>query len=200
MQPASETQIIRPGLAYWQAYDPAVKTDLCCCAFDSPEGLVFCDPVPLEAAALDDLLDLQGKGRAPGAILLTSANHERHAAALARQFGLEIWARSAARGHVAATRWFEEGDCLFGAEAIALEGFAAGETAFHLEGVLLLGDALINIAPYGFAILPDKYCEDPKLARESLRKLLRYPVEVLAFAHGLPIVSEAGSRLAALVG
>ena len=88
---------------------------------------------------------------------------------------------------------------MFGAEAISLEGFAAGETAFWIDGLLVVGDALINTAPYGFAILPDKYCDDPKLARESLKKLLRFPVQIMAFAHGLPIVSQAGERLAGLL-
>jgi hypothetical protein len=197
MKPALETQIIRPGLAFWQAYDPAVKTDLCCCAFDAPAGLVFCDPVPLDAVALDGLL----AGRLPHAVLLTSANHERNAGAIARRFGIDIWAHSAARGQAPATRWFEDGESLFGGvEAVFLDGFAPGESAFWLDGLLLIGDALVHIAPYGFSILPDKYCMDPGLARESLRKLLRFPVEILTFAHGLPIVSQASRRLAGLVG
>jgi len=197
MKPAPEYQIIRPGLAFWQAYDPAVKTELCCCAFDVPEGLVFCDPVALAPAALEELLG----GQTPGAILLTNANHERNAVPLARQLGVEIWAHSGARGHVAATRWFEDGEILFGGvEAVALDGFAAGESAFWLEGLLLVGDALINAEPYGFSMLPDKYCEDPKSARQALKKLLRFPAEMLVFAHGLPIVSQAAERLAGLVG
>ena len=195
MRAALEYQIIRPGLFFWQAYDPAVKTDLCCCAFDTPEGLVFCDPVPLDAPALEELMH----GRAARAIVLTNGNHERNAAALARRFGVDVWAHSGARDVAAATRWFEDGGRLFGAEAILLDGFAAGESAFWLDGLLLLGDALINVPPYGFSILPDKYCADPRAARESLKKLLQFPVEILAFAHGLPIVSRAAQRLAGLL-
>lgn len=196
MKAAAEYQAIRPGLAFWQAYDPAVKTDLCCCAFDTPEGFVFCDPVPLVPAALEELL----AGRPPRAILLTNANHQRDALSLARRFDIEICAHSAARGEVAATRWLEDGEMLFGAKAIGLEGFAPGETAFWLDGLMLVGDALINVAPYGFSMLPDKYCTDPRRGRQSLKKLLPYPMEILAFAHGLPIVSHASERLAALLG
>jgi hypothetical protein len=195
MKPAAEYQIVRPGLAFWQGYDPGVKTDLCCCAFETADGLVFCDPVPLAADAMEELLE----GGTPRGILITSANHERNAVALARQYGIEIWANAWARGKIAATRWFEEGEVLFGAEAISLEGFAAGETAFWVDGLLVVGDALINTAPYGFSMLPDKYCDDSKLARESLKKLLRFPVLIIAFAHGLPIVSQAGERLAGLL-
>ena len=196
MQPALEYQTIRPGLFFWQAYDPAVKTDLCCCAFQAPGGLVFSDPVPLAPAALDELL----AGGAPHAILLTSANHQRDALPLARRFGIDVWAHSAARGQAPATRWFEDGELLFGGvEAISLDGFAPGECAFWLGGLIVLGDALVHIAPYGFSILPDKYCADPKRGRESLKKLLRFPAEILTFAHGLPIVSQARERLAGLL-
>jgi len=195
MKPAPEYQIIRPGLAFWQAYDPAVKTDLCCCAFDTPAGPVFCDPVPLAADAMEELLG----GRLPQGILLTSANHERDAVPLARRFRIEIWAHSDARGHVPAARWFEDGELLFGARAIALPGFARGETAWLLDDLLILGDAVINLPPYGFSMLPDKYCEDPRLARESLKKLLPLPVEIITFAHGLPIVTQAAARLASLL-
>jgi glyoxylase-like metal-dependent hydrolase (beta-lactamase superfamily II) len=87
-----------------------------------------------------------------------------------------------------------------GVRAIALEGFAPGETAFWLEGLLIVGDALIHAAPYGFSILPDKYCAEPKRGRESLRRLLPMPVEILTFAHGLPIVASAHDRLARVIG
>jgi len=197
MRPAAEYQTIRPGLFFWQAYDPAVKTDLGCCAFETPGGLVFTDPVPLEEEALEELTG----GRAPQAIVLTSGNHERNAAALAQRFGIEVRAHSGVAGHVTAARWFEDGEKVCGAaEAVCLEGFAPGETAFWLDGALLIGDALINVPPYGFAMLPEKYCANPKAARASLAKLLRFPVEIVTFAHGLPIVSRARERLAELIG
>lgn len=62
-----------------------------------------------------------------------------------------------------------------------------------------MGDALIHVDPHGFAILPERYCDDAPRARESLKRLLHPPTEVLMFAHGLPIVSRAGERLAALL-
>jgi len=197
MSPAAEFQTVRPGLQFWQAYDPSVKTDLCCCALETDEGVIFCDPVPLDSLAEEELM----AGREARAIVLTSANHERNAAVLARRYGIDIWARSAAKGHVAATRWYEEGPILDGAlEAVALDGFAHGETALWWRDVLLVGDALINLPPYGFSVLPRKYCEDAEAGAESLKKLLRYPVETLAFAHGLPLVSQARERLAELIG
>jgi len=197
MHAALEYETVRPGLFFWQVYEPAVKTDLCCCAVETPEGLVFCDPVPLAAGALEELVE----GRTPRAVLLTNGNHERDAAGFARWLGVEVWAGTGARGEVAATRWVEEGEVLFGGvEAVGLEGFAAGEMAYRLDGLLVVGDALVNVEPYGFSMLPEKYCSDAKLGRGSLRKLLGYPVEVLTFAHGLPIVAQARERLAGVIG
>ena len=49
-------------------------------------------------------------------------------------------------------------------------------------------------------MLPEKYCEDAAKGRESLKKLLRFPVEIVTFAHGLPIVSQARQRLAGVAG
>jgi len=193
---AAEFQTVRPGLFFWQAYDPGVKTDLCCCALETPEGLIFCDPVPLDSLAEEELM----AGREARAILLTSGNHERNAAALARRYGVEIWAPDGARGGVIASRWYRAGEILCGGvEAIGLEGFGPGESALWWQGVLVLGDALINVPPYGFAPLPDKYCEDPAIGGASLRKLLPLPVEILIFAHGLPIVSQARERLAGVI-
>jgi glyoxylase-like metal-dependent hydrolase (beta-lactamase superfamily II) len=197
MRAAAEYQVIRPGLYFWQVYDPTVKTELCCCALETGEGLFFCDPVALDGAALEELVE----EREPRGIVLTNGNHERNAAALARQFGIEVWAHEGARGEVAATRWFRDGEVLFGSvETVGLRGFAAGETALWQDGVLLMGDALIHAEPYGFAMLPEKYCEDAKAGRESLKKLLRYPVEIVVFAHGLPIVARARERLAGVIG
>jgi hypothetical protein len=196
MHAAPEFQTIRPGVFFWQVYEPAVKTELCSCAFETPAGLVFCDPVLLAEEALEELTE----GRKPAGILLTNGNHERNAPGLAGRFGIDIWAHLGARDEVAATRWFEDGEALFGAEAVRLEGFAPGETAFWIDGLLIIGDALIHAPPFGFSMLPEKYCEDAKAGRESLKRLAGLPVDLLAFAHGLPIVSRARERLAALIG
>ena len=127
-------------------------------------------------------------------------NHARWSEPLAKQLGVEVWAQTGARGEVPATRWFAEGDALFGSlTAVALEGFAAGETALAGAGLVIFGDALIHAAPYGFSMLPEKYCEDAKAGRQSLRKLAQFPVEIMVFAHGMPIVSRAAERLAVLL-
>ena len=84
-----------------------------------------------------------------------------------------------------------------GLAAITIEGAASGEMAFHFAdsgGTLVVGDALINFEPYGFTMLPAKYCSNQKQMRGSLRQLLDWPFERLLFAHGSPILSSARAR------
>jgi hypothetical protein len=83
-----------------------------------------------------------------------------------------------------------------------IDGAPVGEIAIHLEdrnGTMVIGDALINFEPYGFALLPPKYCTDAKVMRRSLAKLLDYSFERMLFAHGLPILAGARERLAQLL-
>jgi glyoxylase-like metal-dependent hydrolase (beta-lactamase superfamily II) len=88
-----------------------------------------------------------------------------------------------------------------GFENIPLPGAGEGERGyFHPESrTLVLGDALINLAPHGLALLPDKYCTDPTRLRESVRLLARLPVERIFFAHGAPIVHDGASRIRELI-
>jgi hypothetical protein len=64
---------------------------------------------------------------------------------------------------------------------------------------MIMGDALINFEPHGFALLPAKYCRDSKLMRQSLPRLLERPFERMLFAHGTPILSGAHTRLEQLL-
>src|SRR5438270_7331179 len=84
-------------------------------------------------------------------------------------------------------------------EVLEVAGAVDGEIAlYHASngGTLIVGDALINLEPYGFSLLPRKYCLNEKQMRNSLCKLLARPAERMLFAHGMPIVSgtTAGSR------
>ncbi len=201
------------GLAVWQAYDPATKVDLSSSALRIGRELLFIDPIPLADAALASLID----GATPAGLLLTNENHERAAADFARQFGIPIRAHREALPAFPpslAVEPFEDGARLFGAlTAIALPGGPAGETALYWPGskgepggVLILGDALINLESTGFAFLPERYCQDAKALKASARKLLAVHAEpggglrAIAFAHGTPLVTAAAERLRALVG
>ncbi|HWB59235.1 MAG TPA: hypothetical protein VG733_07075 [Chthoniobacteraceae bacterium] len=196
MRPVEEIQRVNERVVFWSGYDPAVKTDLCSHAYLATPGWVLVDPIPLREEALEEL---QGGGKI-AAIVLTSANHGRAAADFQKRFRTPVFAHTAARGEISieVTGWVRDGEGICGLQAIHLPGFVSGEIALHAPeagGALMMGDALINLESTGFALLPDKYCDDPKLARESARKLLQFSFELMTFAHGLPIIAGAKQRL-----
>ena len=84
---------------------------------------------------------------------------------------------------------------------IPLPGAGEGETAFfhNSTGSLVLGDALIHLTPHGLMPLPDKYCTDPLLLKNSLAGLLRFPIRRIFFAHGDPILQDGFERIQKLL-
>jgi len=198
MARADEIHEVRHGLYFWQAYEPAVKVELSCCACRTRRGLVFVDPIPLAKLALEELLE----AGPPAAIVLTNGNHARAAAEYRKRLSIPIYAHGDAVEELglAVDHPVNDGDVVMDELTVTrLPGSAAGEIALAGNGAWHLGDALIHLPPMGFSLLPDKYCDDPKELRHSVEKLLRIPFEVLTFAHGLPIVAHARQRLSQLL-
>lgn len=201
MQPADDFQTMPGGLYFWQGYDPSVKTDLCSSALVIDGALYFIDPVPLAKEPLQMLVS----DAVPAGIILTNGNHARAAAVYRKKFAVPVFAHREAQGgfDVEVDHWLEDGASIASAlTVIHLPGAANGEMAIHSAaggGVMLVGDALINIEPHGFTFLPDKYCADARRMKQSLRKLLQFSFEAMTFAHGLPVVSGAKQRLAQLL-
>lgn len=199
MLAADEVQQVRDGLWCWQRFQPSVKVDCTSTAIRVGTQLAFIDPIPLAAEALAEITS-QAE---PAAIVVTNGNHDRAVAQLRSQFKIPVIAHAAAvaeLGFAVDRTVSDEEEVLDGLRVITLPGAGAGEIALHdARGWLMLGDALINLEPDGLALLPEKYCIDAAELRRSLRKLLRFPSEVLTFAHGLPLVSRVGPRLQALL-
>ncbi len=198
MASADEIHEVRPGLFFWQAYEPAVKVDLSCCARQTAKGLVFIDPIPLKKSAERELL----AHAAPRAIILTSGNHARAAEEYRQRFSIPIHAHAEAEAELGLKidHALADEDVVLDEFSVAtLPGAAVGEIALFAGDTLHLGDALIHLPSFPFGLLPDKYCTDPRELRRSLGKLLRFPFEVLTFAHGLPIVAHARQRLSQLL-
>jgi len=200
MRPVDEIQRVNDRLVFWQGYDPSVKVDLCSHAYLAAEGWVLVDPIPLR----DDVLaEFRGKEKI-AAIVLTNANHERASADFHKKTNAPIFAHADAQGDISPgeIHWIQDGGQVCGLTAVPLPGFVAGEIALHAPdagGTVMTGDALINLESTGFTLLPDKYCDDPKLAGESAQKLLQFSFEVMTFAHGLPIIAGARRRLEQLL-
>jgi hypothetical protein len=213
MAVAQEFQRIHPRVAFWVAYEPAVKCDLSCCALRCREGWVWVDPIGL--ASMDALL----AEAPPAAIVLTNGNHARAAAALRDRMQIPVIAHTDAAdelaGEVVVDRRVTGEDAALFPElrALRVHGAGPGEMALlltpslseaeagvrHSGNVLVLGDAVVNVAPVGFCFLPDKYCQDPRALRESVGKLLRFDFELLTFAHGAPLVAGPKDKLRSLL-
>ena len=194
MKPVPEYSTVRPGLFHWHRYEPAVKCDCSSMAIVTPAGLIFIDPIPLADEALKELV--AESFSAPAAVVLTSGNHQRESLSLAKRFGIPVFAPADAGDDIIADQLFRSGDPVAGMESIDLPGFGPGETGFLHEGALIFGDALINLEPEGLRLLPEKYREDKKKSLRSLAALKGLKAQILFFAHGNPIIQNAGSRLA----
>jgi len=191
-----------PGFWVWQAYDSSVKVDLFSSAILTSAGIYIVDPIPLDDA---DLRELSQAARIAG-IIVTNANHLRASSAYSDRFSAPILADPRSFPDLKPARFAEakNGAAIGGEfEVIQVEGAVAGEIALYHPlngGTLIFGDALINFEPYGFCLLPRKYCLNEKQMRSSLRSLLTRSAERMLFAHGMPILSGATARLQQLLG
>lgn len=194
---AEDIVAVSGSLFTWQAYEPAVKCDLSSCALVTDDGLLLVDPIELAAPALSRLVT----GRRAAAIALTNGNHTRAAAVFRARLGVPIFAAGNADGlEIAPDATAADGALLPGGiRVVSLPGAGPGEIALIGNGVACIGDALINLPPEGFRVLPAKYCCDPAELGNSLRKLLSYEFQVMTFAHGTPLIGEGRRRLEQLL-
>jgi glyoxylase-like metal-dependent hydrolase (beta-lactamase superfamily II) len=201
MPPATDVIQIRPGLFVWQNYDPSVKSDLFSTALETAAGLFLVDPIPLATESFDQLTTT----RKLAGVIVTNANHHRDSVRQANKFSLPLFAHvdAALPPEVRQFRKLESGTLPGGdLRTIAIEGAAPGEIVLHHPrdgGTMVVGDALINFEPYGFTLLPAKYCSNAKQMRRSLRQLLDFEFEWMLFAHGTPLLKSARQRLEQLL-
>jgi len=194
---AHELQLLPPYLALWHAYDRTARVELYSTAIRTGDGLIVIDPTALNRRAFCEL-DRLGPVTS---ILLTNVNHERAADSFANNYAAPIFGPKELIDAGNRFRRLAEG-ALHGLDVIAIDGAAPGEIAIYdprSRGVLIIGDALINFNPYGFSLLPRKYCTDQKLMIRSLTRLLDLQFEKMLFAHGLPITTRAHDRLTSLL-
>jgi glyoxylase-like metal-dependent hydrolase (beta-lactamase superfamily II) len=187
--------------AIWHAFDPSVKADLFSTAVATAKGTILVDPIKPSS---DDLSQLQARAPITG-IVITSQNHWRASNQLSHQLSVPIFAHATAELENVSSSFVPVANIdrlESGLEIIAIEGAAPGEIAIWYEpdgGTLIVGDALINVEPYGFTLLPPKYCADHRKMRRSLRQLADRKLKRIFFAHGLPIISGAVPRFRALL-
>ena len=163
------------GFATWHVYDPSCKAELWSTAYYGKELTVLFDPIvwpnnfPLPAGVVQ--------------IVKTNTNHDRNCQALLQSFSAHLSTNPP--------------EFLL----LPLPGGGEGETAYFHEGTstLVVGDSLINLAPHGLTLLPEKYCTDLSMLKISIKRLLDLPIQRIFFAHGAPILHDAPTKLRQLL-
>jgi glyoxylase-like metal-dependent hydrolase (beta-lactamase superfamily II) len=187
---------VSTAFAIWYTYNPTVKADLFSTAFAARNELTLVDPIALPAPYRTELDSL---GRVAN-IIVTNANHLRDT--LNFSSSASIFAPSELNAELPHNQALSDGLQIGPFRAIEIDGAADGEFALHHPddgGTLIVGDALINFEPHGFALLPQKYCTNQKRMIRSLCRLLDLDFIRIFFAHGNPIVVRARERLASLL-
>ncbi len=159
------------GFFTWHAYDSSCKAELWSTAYFSHVNNVLFDPIPWPKGNPQPGSPLQ--------IVQTNGNHDRECKALEKLFSAKITNQP------------------IGFQCIPLPGAGANEAAyFHPSSeTLVVGDALIHLAPHPLMPLPDKYCTDPATLKVSLKELLKLPIRRIFFAHGAPILQDGRDAL-----
>lgn len=189
---------ISRAFAIWHSYDSTSKTELFSTALIVASESTIFDPIALPEKSRQELESVGIIAR----IVISNANHARAAAAFAELHPALVFVPVELSAEFSNSHRLSDGLELGPLRATQIEGAAAGEFAFYHPddgGTLIVGDALINFDPYGFTLLPKKYCTDQKRMIRSLRKLLDFDVTRIFFAHGNPIMFRARDRLAALL-
>ena len=159
------------GFSSWHVYDPSCKAELWSTAYLGKELTVLFDPIvwpnisPLPVGVVH--------------IIKTNANHDRNCQALLHSFSAHLSTHPP--------------EFL----PLPLPGGGEGETAYFHEKTrtLVVGDSLINLAPHGLTLLPEKYCTDLSLLKTRVKRLLDLPIQRIFFAHGAPILHDALTQL-----
>jgi len=198
MNVVTEGHLLMKQILYWSHYEPAVQFEASCCAIRTPKGVLLIDPLPMTEKAL---CQLESFGT-PNAILITNGNHQRASLELKGRWNIPILAGEGAQRELTADVWLQEGQKVLDTlNVLHLPGAGLGEIAVTQSDVFcVFGDFLIPTpTPVRLELLPEKYCENPQLARASLRRLSNLNAPYLLFAHGAPITGNGSKYLQQLL-
>lgn len=182
------------AFATWQVYSPKVRVYLTSTLVRVGGAIWVFDPISPPGG-----IEAWGEDAKLTGVILTNGNHERASLEWVERWSLPVYASNEA--HLEFEPSLQEivqplPELPF--TVIPLPGGGAGECAFFHEAsnLLIVGDALIHLPETGFCLLPDKYCSDPALLRQSVQKLEALPLRTLAFAHGEPLAASHPTALA----
>ena len=194
-----------------------------CVEYEAPpgseEGVILIDPLAPpagtpEAARFWEALDRDvARAGRPVVILLTGFYHQRSAAEISERYraksAAKIWAPESARKRLTCpvARTFVAGDSLPGGIAAhEIAGPERSEFALYIpeHRALVVADALIGAGGGRVRLAPPSWAEPGPEGearyrgpyRDSLRRLLDLPLEILLVSHGEPVVEKGRAALA----
>ncbi len=187
-------QQLAAGLWYWTGRHPAWtpadggpdgwEQEVGCVYYEAPDAVVLFDPlVPMEdPMRFYEALDRDvGRAELPVRVLVTTEAHRRSSRELAERYGGTVGERP--------------GGVEIGAETL-------GETVYWVSehAALVCGDLILGRG--GGLRLPRAWIGEEHWdeALESLRPLLKLPVERMLVTHGEPVLVGAREALAAALG
>jgi hypothetical protein len=192
---ADRVDTVVPGVLHWMVQDDRIGFRSDAYAVETPAGEVLVDPLPLSQEAFDSLGGV-------AAICLTCGQHQRSAWRFRKRLGVPVHAPEGARDlEETPDHWYADGqEVVGGLRAVATSGLAAVHCALVLEldsggPVLFSGDVVVREGEGGFALIPDKYVEDPDAIRTSVVRLLELAPETLCPAHGAPAATRGSENL-----
>ena len=182
-----------PDFYSWSIFSQERQIDFNGHLWVRQEGNILIDPVPMEAADLEQFDELGGAAW----IVLTNRDHEREAAFFHRRTGARIAAHRADAElfSLAVDRRLDDGEeIVAGLRAIHLEhGKSPGEIALYWPALrlVLAGDLIVG-APLGrISLLADAKLADPPRAALGLRRVLRLDFDGLLMGDGHSILQGA---------
>ncbi len=190
-----QTTIIA-GVWIWSLWKPERNLYFNSFFITRPDGNLAIDPLPLSEA---DALEIEARGGVAW-VVITNADHERDARAVATRFGAKIAASAPDVAMLArpVDRALAHGDEIGGARVIALDGFKTpGECAIvfpDLETVVL-GDALWGAPAGSLRLMPDDKLADPRRAALSLRAVAAMWPKHLLVGDGACVFGHAKAEI-----
>ncbi|MGH7232110.1 MAG: hypothetical protein ACREJU_12240 [Nitrospiraceae bacterium] len=185
---------ILSGVWQWSWFSQEKQLDFNGLLLTVGEHRVLVDPPPMNA----DEMTHARRGGPIDYIVITNRDHAREAAAYQKELACQIWVpdADAAQMEIPAEKTYQDGELLPGGIwAIHLRNQKSpGECALFLQqgkGVVIVGDALIGKPPGSLTMLPPEKYADAAIAREGLRRLLKYNFDALLVGDGASILSGA---------
>jgi hypothetical protein len=191
---------ILPNVWQWSWFSPEKQLNFNGLLLAIGEHRVVVDPPPL---APDEASQLRRGGRIDY-IVVTNRDHIREGVTYQKEWQCQLYVPEldAPQMDVTPTRTYKDGELLPGGIwAVHLrDQKSPGECALYVQqgqGIIIVGDALIGKPAGSLSMLAAEKYADPGLAKDGLRRLLKYQFETLLVGDGTSLMTGAKTAVEA---